>query len=102
MGRGSGREKRAEKGALPGVPPDVRVALDVQRFEATLGTSVAIEALWTVRAGTGEARVGRSSVEEPATEGGHAGIAAAFSRALAAVSSDIAAAISAASAAPKK
>lgn len=84
------------KSVLPGMPPDVRVALDVQRFEATLGTGVAVEALWTVRAGTSEARVGRSRIEEPAADDGYAGVAAAYSRALAAVSHDIAAAVSAA------
>jgi uncharacterized lipoprotein YmbA len=80
---------------LPGLPPDVRVAVDVQRFEAAMGTGVAVEALWSVRPGAGEARVGRSMVEEPAAEAGHAGIAAAYSRALAAVARDIAAAVSA-------
>lgn len=87
---------------LPGAPPDVRIAVDVQKFEATVGTGVAVEALWSVRPGTGEARTGRSAVEEPAAESGHAGIVAAFSRALAAVAQDIAAAVSAAAAAPKK
>ena len=79
---------------LPGLPPDVRVAVDVQKFEATMGTGVAVEALWSVRPATGEARVGRSAVEETATEGGHAGIVAAYSRALAAVAREIAAAVS--------
>ena len=81
-------------GTMPGLPPDVRVAIDVQKFEATMGTGVAVEALWSVRPGAGEARVGRSMVEESATEAGHAGIAAAYSRALAAVARDIAAAVS--------
>ena len=89
-------------GALPGAPPDLRVAVDVQRFEAALGTGVTVEALWTVRPGSSEARVGRSAVEEPAAKGGHAGIAAAYSRALATVSREIAAAVSAAAAAQKK
>jgi uncharacterized lipoprotein YmbA len=80
---------------MPGLPPDVRVAVDVQKFEASMGTGVAVEALWSVRAGAGEARIGRSLVEEPAPEAGHAGIAAAYSRALAAVARDIAAAVSA-------
>ena len=88
-------------GIMPGLPPDVRVAVDVQKLDATMGKSVAVEALWTVRPGTGEPRVGRSSIEEPA-EAGHAGIAAAYSRALAAVARDIAAAVSAAGAAAKK
>lgn len=82
-------------GILPGAPPAVRIAVDVQKFEATVGTGVAVEALWSVRPGTGEARTGRSAVEEPAAESGHAGIVAAFSRALAAVAQDIAAAVSA-------
>ncbi|HZM45863.1 MAG TPA: PqiC family protein [Burkholderiales bacterium] len=80
---------------LPGLPPDVRIAVDVQKFEATMGTGVAVDVLWSVRPGVGEARVGRSTVEEPAAEAGHAGIAAAYSRALAAVARDIAVAASA-------
>ena len=80
---------------MPGLPPDVRVAVDVQKFEAAMGAGVAVAALWTVRAAAGEARVGRSMVEAPSTEAGHAGIAAAYSRALAAVARDIAAAVSA-------
>lgn len=79
---------------MPGLPPDVRIAIDVQKFEATIGTGVAVEALWSVRPATGGARVGRSMVEEPAAEAGHTGIAAAYSRALAAVARDIAAALS--------
>ena len=79
---------------LPGLPPDVRVAVDVQKFEAAMGTGVTVEALWSVRPGAGEARVGRSLIEEPAPEAGHAGVAAAYSRALAAVARDIAAAVS--------
>ena len=79
---------------LPGLPPDVRVAVDVQKFEAAMDTGVAVEALWSVRPGAGEARVGRTLVEEPAAEAGHAGIAAAYSRALVAVARDIAAAVS--------
>jgi uncharacterized lipoprotein YmbA len=80
---------------MPGLPPDVRIAVDVQKFEATMGTGVAVDVLWSVRPGVGEARVGRSTVEEPAAEAGHAGIAAAYSRALAAVARDIAVAASA-------
>jgi uncharacterized lipoprotein YmbA len=79
---------------MPGLPPDVRVSVDVQKFEATLGTGVAVEVLWSVRPGVGEARVGRSVIDEPAPEAGHAGIAAAYSRALAAVARDLAAAVS--------
>jgi uncharacterized protein len=80
---------------MPGLPPDVRVSVDVQKFEATMGASVTVEALWSVRPGMGEARVGRSLAEESMAEAGPGGIAAAYSRALAAVARDIAAVVSA-------
>ena len=77
-----------------GARPDVRVFLDVQTFEATAGGSVAVEVLWSVRPSRGEAREGRSAASEPAPAD-HAGIAAAYSRALARVARDIAAAVAA-------
>jgi uncharacterized protein len=83
-------------GAMPGLPPDVRVSLDVQKFDAVLGANVTVDALWSVRPSTGETRSGRSVVEESLTEPGHAGLVAAYSHALAAVSRDIAAAVAAA------
>jgi len=83
-------------GIVPGLPPDVRVALDVQRFEAAIGASVTVDALWSVRPAAGEARAGRSLIEEPVTESGHAGVAAAYSRALARVARELAAAVAAA------
>src|SRR5262245_9007298 len=83
-------------GVMPGLPPDVRVSLDVQKFEAVVGTNVTVDALWSVRPPAGDPRSGRSVVEEPLTEPGHAGIVAAYSHALAAVARDIAAAVAAA------
>jgi uncharacterized lipoprotein YmbA len=82
-------------GIVPGVAPQLRVALDVQRFEAVMGTGVTVEALWSVRPAAETARAGRSMIEEPVTEAGHAGIAAAYSRALARVARDIAGAVTA-------
>jgi uncharacterized lipoprotein YmbA len=82
-------------GVMPGLPPDLRVSVDVQRFEAVMGTGVTVEALWSVRPITGEARAGRSVIEERVLEGGHAGIAAAYSRALAAIAREIAAVVAA-------
>jgi len=84
-------------GAVPGVPPDIRVSLNVQRFEAVMGAGVTVEVLWSVRPAVGEVRAGRSLFEERATESGPAGIAAAYSRALVGVAQDIAAAIATAS-----
>jgi uncharacterized protein len=83
-------------GVMPGLPPDLRISVDVQRFEAVMGTGVTVDALWSVRPATGEARTGRSVIEERALEGGHADIAAAYSRALAGVAREIAAAVKAA------
>lgn len=74
--------------------PDYQVLVDVQRFDATLGDSVAVDALWTIRPADGaESKTGRSSVREPASGAGFDALAAAQSRALARVSQDIAAAI---------
>ena len=83
-------------GVIPGLPPDVRVSLDVQKFEAAIGESVTVDALWNVRRVGSEPRAGRSVIEERVPEGGHAGIAAAYSRALAEVAREIAAAVTAA------
>jgi len=76
-----------------GVTPGVRVFVDVQKFEAVAGQGVAVEAAWSVRPAKGEPRNGRSSAEERTPTNDHAGIAAAYSRALARVARDIAAAV---------
>jgi uncharacterized lipoprotein YmbA len=78
-----------------GVAPDVRVFVDVQKFDAVAGHGVAVEAIWSVRPAKGEARSGRSSAEERAMTNDHAGIAAAYSRALARLGREIGAALAA-------
>jgi uncharacterized lipoprotein YmbA len=79
--------------AHPNREADYRVALDVQRFDSALGDAATVEVLWWVRRGRdGTPRAGRSTVREPAA-GGYAALVAAHSRALAAVSRDIAEAI---------
>ena len=75
---------------------DLRVQVDVQRFDSVLGEAASIEVLWQVRPAKGEPKTGRSAVREPAPSGGYDALVAAHSRALAAVSRDIAAAIQAA------
>lgn len=71
-----------------GSDADYRLAVDFQRFEAT-ARSVDLDAIWTVRS-TGDAPLtGRSRVHE-AHDGGYDSVAAAYSRALATVSGDIA------------
>ncbi len=69
--------------------PEVRISLDLQKFDALMGEGVAVEALWTVRAPKGEVRTSQASVVERAATGNHAAIAAAYSRALARLAREI-------------
>lgn len=77
---------------------DYRVAADIQRFESVPGQSVAIEALWSVQRISEDhpdLRTGRSSVQQPVAGQSYEALAAAHSRALAAISREIATVISA-------
>ena len=75
---------------------DYRAAIEVQRFDSTLGGAQALDVVWTVtRAKGGKSQTGRTTVSEPATGQDHDGIAAAHSRALARLSRDIADAVQA-------
>jgi uncharacterized lipoprotein YmbA len=74
--------------------PAYRVSLNVQRFESVQGQSVLIDAVWTVHpTGKGESRSGRTIQSETVQGKSFDALAAAHSRALAAVSAEIAAAI---------
>ena len=74
-----------------------RVAVDVERFDATLNDSVGVQALWTVRQDSGAAVAsGRFSASEPTGPGGYDAIAAAYARTLAGMSDVIANAVRAA------
>jgi uncharacterized lipoprotein YmbA len=74
---------------------DYRLALEVQRFESR-ADAVAIDIAWTLRNSVSVTRSGRASARETVAaasaggEGGYGGLAAAHSRALAAISRDIA------------
>jgi uncharacterized lipoprotein YmbA len=71
-----------------------RVALDVQRFDSTPGEGAAIDVAWSIRRREGNAETrGRSSVKESAAGPGYDALVAAHSRALAAVSCEIAQAL---------
>jgi uncharacterized lipoprotein YmbA len=72
-----------------------RVRVDIVQFDSRPGdAAVAIDALWTVRvAGRTALLTGRSTVREPVSGAGDPVVVAAYSRALAAVSRDIATAI---------
>jgi uncharacterized lipoprotein YmbA len=82
-------------GGMRGAAPEVRINLDVQKLEAALGGGVTLDVLWGVRSAGGAGRDGRSVIEDRASESGYASVAAAYSRALARVAQDIAAAVEA-------
>jgi uncharacterized lipoprotein YmbA len=68
-----------------------RVRIDVQRFDATLGDAATVDAVWSVSPpGKGALLAGRSTVREPCTGEGYDALVAAYSRALATLSRDIA------------
>ena len=82
---------------------DYRVLVDIQRFDSTMGESVTIDALWTVkRASGGTLRTGRSTARESGSGGTYEAVAAAHSRALATISREIAEAIRFLSAPPQR
>ena len=75
------------------IPDDAwRLSLDVQRFESRPGDAVAIEIAWTLRRGSaaGMAKTGRSVAREAIAGSGYDAIALAHSKALAAISREIA------------
>ena len=75
------------------VPADCRVTIDIQRFDSVLGEAATLEVLWRVIVSSGTATDGRFLIREPAGGQGYDALAAAHSRALAALSQDIAAEI---------
>ena len=82
---------------------DYHVLVDIQRFDSTMGESVAIDALWTVkRASDGALRTARSTALESSSGGTYEAMVAAHSRALATISREIAEAIRSLSAPPQK
>jgi uncharacterized lipoprotein YmbA len=84
-----------------GFVPAYQVAIAVERFESRPGSGVVVDAVWVVRRSAGgDPRIGRSVASETAGAEGFDALAAAHSRALAKVSTDIAAAIRAAAATP--
>lgn len=73
--------------------PRLRVAVEIQRFEATPGSAVSIEALWSIQGATGtEPRLGYSVLREPVSGPGYDALVAAHAGAIAALSREIAAA----------
>jgi len=73
--------------------PEIQVTVDVQRFDARLGETVMIDSLWTIRSAAGKAAPGRAAVRETIGGNGYDALVPAHSRALAALSQQIAEAI---------
>jgi uncharacterized lipoprotein YmbA len=74
--------------------PDYRVTIEVQRFDSIRGKETLLEAVWSVRKTVdGDSRSGRTIAHESVQGDGFEVLAAAHSRALATMSSDIAATI---------
>jgi uncharacterized lipoprotein YmbA len=78
-----------------GTGVDYRVLVEVQRFDSAPGDAATVEILWQIRPAKGAPASGRSAVREPVQGAGYDALVAAHSRALAAVSRDIAKAIQA-------
>ncbi len=79
-----------------GTNADYRILLDIQRFEATPGEAVTVEAAWSLRrTGGGTLKTGHSLIREPVEAGttDYDSLVAAYGRALLAVSADLAQAI---------
>ena len=74
---------------------DYRIALDVRRFDGTLGGQVALDAAWSlIDDRSGEVvEVGRGRYEAPVTAPGHAGYAGALGGLLGQLGRDLAAAV---------
>jgi len=72
---------------------DVRVSVDVQRFDSILGKTAAIEATWTVRWTDGTQQTDRASVQEAVSDESYDSLVAAHSRALMTISQAIASTI---------
>lgn len=77
-----------------GSDAEYRLFVDIQRFESLPGEAVTVEAIWSLRhAAGGSPKTGRSLVREPVSADGYDPLVAAYSRALLAVSRDLATAI---------
>lgn len=85
---------RVSSGRLSNPNADVRVTVDVTRFESSLTDGATLEAAWTVTPKSGAAVNGRTLARAPAGSGDHAGVAGAHSRALEQLAREVAAAIS--------
>ena len=76
-----------------GAHADYRIAVDIEQFDAAPGEGVTVQALWTVRHAGATLHTGRSALREAVQADGYEALAAAYARALARMSSEIAGAL---------
>jgi uncharacterized lipoprotein YmbA len=89
---GTSRVFRYPQGPI--TSPDFRVQIEVLRFESAPGDAAILEVLWTVRGKTEQTvKTGRTKSREPVPDKSYDALAAAHSRALGALSRDLAEAI---------
>ena len=72
---------------------DLKLQLDVRRFDSVLNEAATVEVVWTLRPVKGKPVTGRSVAREAVAGAGYDALVTAHSRALASVSRDIAAAV---------
>jgi len=92
LGRDLGTPRTAAFSDVALTDPDVRVLIDIQRFESRRGGDATVDALWTVRA-RGEKRITGRTVARESAGDSYESLVAAHRRALATVSRAIAEAI---------
>jgi len=94
LGRLLGSSRVASYLQHAGTEAGSRVLLDIERFEASPGEAVSVEAVWSLRRAAGGVPLsGRSRVREAVSAEGYDALVAAYGRALLAVSADLAQAI---------
>ena len=90
--RGTSRVFRFPQGVV--TSPDFRVALDVMRFESAPGNAALLDVIWRVHGRSEkDVKMGRTTLREPLTDTSYDTLVAAHSRALAALSRELAEAI---------
>ncbi len=89
---GTSRVFRYPQGTI--AAPDIRVQIEVLRFESMPGNAALLDAVWNIHGKSGkDVKTGRTTLHEPVAGEGYEAIAAAHSRALGRLSRDLAEAI---------
>ena len=86
-------EARVTPSAAAPAQPDLRVAIDVRRFELTPGEGAALDATWSVSSEGRVLRSGRAAFTEAASDPSMEALVAAQSRGVVRLARDIAAAL---------